>query len=275
MSYSSEMLRKLLATRLDCFVPLETHSILCPRNQLRLRDNSEIKIKAPLIKNEDREVVFDYMVPTFYSQAPIPKTLQLSRNCSLTRKYLREELDMFLNGGISFSLLDSKSNILKGVALLAPWKRDEGYDIIDCSTKDWHNAAAEIAHEKSESVRHLIWRNLQFQHIYNLGQQVLTTSRKPFVIYIAIYYLDKDMRSADISLRTLTDYFQAEECRNCSLIVQINIKATEKIAYQVMRNPILIDEVNYADEKLILNENEGRAFKAIDHLGSLRFFAQY
>ena len=272
---SINMLRRALISRVSSFVPSENHTYLCPKNHLRLSENTKLVIRAPLDPTEDSKVVFDYMMQKFYRQAPIPVSLKLSRNCEETNNFLKKEVDFLLTGGISFSILDSKSNVVKGVALLAPWKKNENYDLINASVKDWHNCSAEIAHEFPEEKRHLIWRTLQFHHIYDLSQNILSLSGKPYVYYIAIVYLDVDIRSANVTWEALSTYFQSEECKDCSFFIQINIKAHDKIVRHGFKDAKLMDEVSYCDEKLILNERQGRAFKAIDHLGSLRFFAQY
>ena len=44
-----------------------------------------------------------------------------------------------------------------------PWTRDEGYNVVDCSMLEWHNAAAEIAMELSPERPEIIWRDYQYQ----------------------------------------------------------------------------------------------------------------
>ena len=272
---SITMLRRVLLSRVGSYVPAENHTYLCPKDHLKLRQNTKLLIRAPLNPTEDSEVVFDYMMQKFYRQAPIPVSLKLFRDCEETKNFLKKEVNFLLTGGISFSILDSETNLVKGIALLAPWRRNENYDLINASVKDWHNCSAEIAHEFPEEKRHLIWRTLQFHHIYDLSQKILSLSGKPYVYYIAIVYLDEDIRSANVTWEALSTYFQSEECKDCSFFIQINIKAHDKIVRHGFKDAKLMDEVSYCDEKLILKERQGRAFKAIDHLGSLRFFAQY
>ena len=60
------------------------------------------------------------------------------------------------------------------------------YEIIGAPAKNWHNTAADIAKTVDEQYRHIIWRDLQFQHIYDLGQKFLIQSRKKKILYLAI-----------------------------------------------------------------------------------------
>ena len=48
------------------------------------------------------------------------------------------------------------------------WARDDGYDVVDCSMLEWHNAAAEIAMELSPERPQVIWRDYQYQASCNL-----------------------------------------------------------------------------------------------------------
>ena len=127
----------------------------------------------------------------------------------------------FLNSvNFSMNLIDFKTNEIKGIAFSVPWKKEDDYDIVNAKAKEWHDCAADIANEFSEDKRHLIWRDLQFQHIYDLGQQVLSNSKKPFVVYLAMLYFDKEVRSSQISYKVMSSYRNSEECKDCSFLVQ-------------------------------------------------------
>ena len=268
------MLHKILRSRIGYYCPFETHTHLFPKNNQILKDNPVVNAKV-IDPQEDNKNVQDYMLRTFYSEAPIPIALRLSRNCKETRNFLKKEVNLFTNGGISMKLIDSKTNKTKGIAFSVPWKKHEDYEIINAKAKEFHNCAADIAHEFSEEKRHLIWRDLQFQHIYDLGQQILSESRKPFVVYLAMLYFDKEVRSSQVSFKVMSSYRNSEECKDCSFLVQSNFPGFDKTVYQALKMPQLVDEVKYSEEKLVLEENVGRAFRVIDKLDRLRFFVDY
>ena len=59
----------------------------------------------------------------------------------------------------------------------------------------------------------------------------------------------------------------------CSYLCQSNFRGFDKSFHRVFKNPILLDSVKYSEENLILTESEGRAFRVIDHLDGIRFYA--
>ena len=268
------MLRKILSSRIGNYCPFETHSYLFPKDNKILKDNPVVDAKV-IDPEENNKNIQEYMFQTFYSEAPIPIALKLSRNCEETKDFLKKEVTLFTNGGVSMNLIESKTNEIKGIAFSVPWKKEDDYDIVNAKAKEWHNCAADIAHEFAEDKRHLIWRNLQFQHIYDLGQQVLSNSKKPFVVYLAMLYFDKEVRSSQISYKVMSSYRNSEECKECSFLVQSNFPGFDKTVHQALKKPKLVDEVKYSEEKLVMEENGGRAFSVIDKLDRLRFFVDY
>ena len=162
------MLRKALTQRLGRHIPVETRSEFV-QNKDCIVKSSDGKVQVSVIDPTDAQAVKNYMYKTFYRQAPIPIALQLSRNCAQTKEFLQKELDLFINSGISLKFCDSENDTVLGVGLSTTWKQNPKYEIIGAPVKDWHNAAAQIAHSFPEEKRHIIWRDLQWQHIYDLG----------------------------------------------------------------------------------------------------------
>ena len=114
--------------------------------------------------------------------------------------YLDREMEHYLRSGASVEMRDASGN-LAGVGFVFFWTRDEGYQIIEANVRDWHNTAAEIAHEQSakatEEVRvypQLVWRDYQFLHLYNLGQQQLRLSGKEFMIWFGCLHIAEKHR---------------------------------------------------------------------------------
>ena len=263
------MLRKILSQRLGRHVRAEQHWEFMPSKEVLKNGNVNVSVIDP---GKDAQAVKNYMFKTFYTQAPIPTALNLSRNCDKTRNFLDKELDLFIHSGVSIKFCDKNENIL-GIGFSVGWKRDVNYEIIGAPVLDWHNTAADIARTFPEEDRHIIWRDLQWQHIYDLGQKLLCQTQKPQVLYKAILVLDPDLRSSNIANQAMQTICNFQPESEFSRFVQSNFRGFDKSVHKLYKNPQLLDEVKYSEEQLILNETKGRAFKCIDHLDGIRFFA--
>ena len=261
------MLRKLLSQRIGAFVPAENHRHLLPADIKFTHDPYEVSV----IDQVSTSDIKAYMARTFYREAPIPVALKLARDCEKTRQFLDKELNLLLNSGVSFQFVDKRSQSVVGIGLSCAWNRCQKYDVVGASLKEWHNTAARIAREEfKEDERHLVWRDLQWQHIYDLGQRLLSHSKRPHVFYFAMLYLDSPLRATKIADNSLT-----VEKPDCTLLCQSNFRGFDKTVSRVFKKPFVCDEVKYSDEELVLYEKEGRAFRCIDHLDGIRFFANY
>ena len=267
----NKVLKSILKERVGCFIPLETNQQFFPSNH-RIYNPQKTAIAKVIHPNENVKPIKDYMLRNFYREAPIPLVLGLSRECTKTDAFIENEVKLFVQSGVSLKFTDAKSNEILGISCSIVWKRNPDYDIIDATIKDWHNTSAEIAHEKPYEERHLVWRDLQYQHIYNLGQKVLQTSGKSFVFYVAMFGLNKKIRGT-IPLGEIMQHDKI--LQNCTMLCQSNFRAWESVVYNSWRNPVICEELKYLDEELCLDEKSGRAFKVIDHLDSLRFFVDY
>ncbi len=210
---------------------------------------------------------------TFYMEAPIPQVLQLSRHCAKTHAFLDKEMDLFIQSGVSIKFVkDQEPSKVLGVGFSVTWKQNPSYEIVGANVRDWHNAAAELAAEwPHHDEKHLIWRDLQYQHIYDLSQRVLTQSRKPHLVYLAMLVLSPEIRGQD----SLSDKFlgQIPQEDTHSIMVQSNFRGFDKTVFKSFPKTKLVDQVKYSEEELIVN-SDCRAFKIIDHLDGIRFFAQ-
>lgn len=270
---SCKMLRKILSHRLGRHVSAEQHWDFV-QNMEPIVTSSDGNVKATVIDpGKDDQAVKAYMYRTFYTQAPIPTVLKLSRNCDETKHFLEKELNLFINSGVSIKFCDSINHEILGIGLSVIWKRNPNYEIIGAPVKEWHNTAASIARTFPEDERHIIWRDLQWQHIYDVGQTLLCQTKKPKVLYKAMLILNPDLRSSSIANQAIDTISSQNDNADFSRFVQSNFRAFDKNVNQIYKNPQLLDEVKYSDEQLILNETEGRAFKIIDHLHGIRFFA--
>ena len=145
--------------------------------------------------------------------------------------------------------------------------------VIGAPVKLWHNSAAEIASMANQEYRHIIWRDLQWQQIYDRGQKFLLEAKKKKIFYLARLYLYRDIRATRLSEQSLLE-MTADDIidEKCSYFTQSNFRAFDKSVEKFFKNPILLDSVKYSEENLVLTENEGRAFRVIDHLDGIRFY---
>lgn len=267
------MLRKILGQRLGRHVSAEQHWDFV-QNKESIVTSSDGNVNVSVIDpRKDAQAVKAYMYKTFYTQAPIPTVLKLSRNCDKTKHFLEKELNLFINSGVSMKFCDSINNDILGIGLSVIWKRNPNYEIIGAPVKEWHNTAASIARTFPEEERHIIWRDLQWQHIYDIGQRLLCQTKKPQVLYKAMLILNPDLRSSSIANQAIDTVSSKNDNADFSRFVQSNFRGFDKNVNQIYKNPHLLDEVKYSEEQLILYDTEGRAFKIIDHLDGIRFFA--
>ena len=230
-----------------------------------------------------RQKAKEYMLTSFYQEAPIPIALglneRLSKGCKETSKYIDEEMDAHLDSGVSIVVVhdDGITNPQKIVAcgFSKIWGRNEKY-VIDQATdvETWHNLAALKASQNKDNAAGILeWRSLQTLHIYNLGQKLLSLSSKRYALYFAMLHIHPSARTSGISsqsiLNTMLKEFDIDECL---VYAQSNFPGFDKVIYNIFPSPIIVDKVLYKDEQLMFDDK--RCFEKIDNLNGLTFFAE-
>ena len=84
--------------------------------------------------------------------------------------------------------------------------------------------------------------------------------------------LNPEARATRIAEQSILANFDNNN-KDCSYLCQSNFRGFDKSVQRVFKDPILLDSVKYSDENLVLCESEGRAFRVIDHLDGIRFYA--
>ena len=230
-----------------------------------------------------RQKAKEYMLTSFYQEAPIPIALglneRLSKGCKETSKYIDEEMDAHLDSGVSIVVVHNtdtpKPQKIVACGYSKIWERNEKY-VIDQATdvETWHNLAALKASQNKDSTAGILeWRSLQTLHIYNLGQKLLSLSTKRYALYFAMLHIHPSARSCGISsqsiLSTMLKEFDIDECL---VYAQSNFPGFDKVIYNLFPSPIIVDKVLYKDEKLMIDDK--RCFEKIDNLNGLTFFAE-
>ena len=165
-------------------------------------------------------------------------------------------MNLFLTSGCSIQLRSTEDNSLVGVGFTSVWPRDEKYETIKgYNLCDWHNAGAEIAHEHTDPfTRHLVWRNYQFQHIYNLAQCLMkkTDGNKNLSMYIGGLYVAPSVRELGLASSTLVIAQETCDVLNAVALTQSNFRPSDKFIEERFRKAELLDQIAYEDEILCI-----------------------
>ena len=218
------------------------------------------------------------MLKHFYQEAPIPIALRLNdrinQGCEQTCKYLDNEMNAYLDSGVSTIFCDESDEIV-GCGLNRIWERNQDYKIdFTTDVKTWHNLAAKNVSDKDSVSAILDWRTRQSLHIYNLGQKLLHNSSKRYAIYFGMAYIIPIARANGLSsVTTIKTLIKELDLSDCLVFFQSNFLSWDKSVYQIFPNIEIIDQVLYEEEELVINGE--KYFEKIKHLHGLKFFAEF
>ena len=136
----------------------------------------------------------------------------------------------------------------------------------------WHTLAAEIAEEECPEEPQVIWRELQFQHFYNVSQKTMRRHGKALTFYMACFMVDEDVRGTGFTEALVPELVRHLDlkARDGMLVTQSNFPGFDQFVYKYVPNPELLDEMKYADETLRIGGRN--VFEPIASLGYMRFF---
>lgn len=260
-----------LRPRLGNFIPSQNHGHWLPQSW----EFTHKDIQAKIIKVEDlesRKEVKKYMRKHFFNEAPIPKALGFAQAPKSVHDFLEREMDLTLDMGGSLQII--KDGQLAGAGFVCLFPADDNYQVLegDCST--WHNAAAILAKENEHLLDpRITWRDLQYQHIYNLCQRVLRRypDKKGFV-WASMWGFTMEVRKHKFADIGMTNCAQTiNKCPSLILGSQSNFTATHRIPEEKYQNPVLIDEAKYIDEELEVNGV--KVLKTLSDLDNMKFYA--
>ena len=281
MKLPPRALVSLLSTKLDFQLPHEKHIDILHDSSWSTfaKNNRQIEISGVEKYPSLNENIKRYMKETFFKTAPIPKALGLSNGtCQDTDDLINDEINNALDSGASilFTKHDNNSaSSIVGCWLNQLWSKNSDYEIIGANARVWHDAAAEIAmSHTNKATSHLIWRKLQFLHIYDLGQVLLNQMpEKKYVFYLGAGFVDSDVRSQEVMEEGFSIIHNDWKTDECIIYMVTTFSRMEPIIIKRLHNPAVVDEVKYEDEMLELNEV--RVFKSCEHLGGMKFFANF
>jgi len=158
------------------------------------------------------------------------------------------------------------------------WERNDEYNVIDADMKTWHNAAAEIVAQCDDrDLGHLIWRDYQYQYIYNSIQKSLRKSNKSVGLYAGMGTVLPAYRGGgytNILLYMIHTQWQLTQRCVFSTLTALPAHNTEHLqdmmkAFHVDIVEHSVDEVKYSEQDLVLDGK--KVFAECEHLGCLGF----
>ena len=282
MGVSRKCLVALLASKKNYIIPKEKHVLHDPNWSFKT-DKYCISnvLNHPELYGEIKDTIL-----TPYREGAIPMALNLARKgCSKTANFVQNEIESALESGGSMIFTNPQDSKIIAISLSFIWQRNNMYEVIGADLKSWHNAAAEvIARNPKRDDNHLIWRNYQTQHAYDIGQKLmLQMPEKKYALYFSLVYVDPKYRQSGSSLypNLITELWNI---RNYG--VQWNL--ADSIAYGMTtftkmseKKPHYghyghfkpFDFLSYEEEELVLDG--GRCFEKFKKLGGMTFYVDY
>ena len=266
------VVKELLRPRMGRYVPMESRALLGHDYQFTFEG-----VSARLVPVQDRSgqaPVRNYMKERFYREAPIPTVLNLSNEHSpAIQQHVEKELDLFCNSGTSLFMTasDDDDNVV-GCGLTITWTRDPSYEILDVPQPLWHNAAAELAQEECPEEPQVFWRDLQFQHFYNVSQKAMKKHGKELTYYMACFIVNNNVRGSGFTGALVPEMIRHLNLRGVGgmLVTQSNFPGFDQFVYKHIPDSELLDEMKYSDETLSISGR--KLFEPLAPLGHMRFF---
>ena len=262
-----------LRPRIGRFVPRETHPEWMGRQGYAFNHRG---VRAEVIDKEDsrgRREAKEYMRRVFYKEAPIPMALGLAEGPKQVQDFLEEEMDTHLDSGGCLQFREEEGGKrLLGVGFFCLWAKREEYVVLEGDATSWHNAAAVLAKEREAQIDpRVTWRDLQYQHIYNLSQRVLRRyPKKKGMVWAAMLSFVKEARERGLSEHLMSSSIHMSDESEVILGAQSNFPGFDKFVFKQFRNPLLVDQAKYAHEEL---EVDGvKVLQSLAHLDGMKFF---
>lgn len=209
-------------------------------------------LNVAVINPSDKKMAADSMRKSFYSAAAVPVALGLdNRDDPEVTSMVDREIDVFVNSGFSCVVRNNVNGEVSGGAFFAYFARNEDYCVIEgASMADWHNAAAEIAMGVRPEKPQLIWREYQYQHVYNACQVRMAATGAEFAVYYAIIYLAPEARDSGVSDMLTSAVERATLKQNGTTLVLATVDAFTAKAKEMFSKPVVLERAAYEDQKL-------------------------
>ena len=247
-------LELLLRARLGNFVPAGSRYLL---NKGWSRKVANFVI-TPLTRddNTSREEISEYMRRTFFKQAVVPSSLGLWKRDEGADAMFEKEMDLYLDSGLSFVVRSDETGELKGCFLNSYWPRDQNYDAIHgFDMNEWHKVSAKIAMDVCPERPEPLWRELQYQHMYNECQITLAKHGHHFCAYLGLGYVEPEVRGLKLPEKVYGDLGKVIYLYNGMWMAMPTVEALRNRKSQVKYGKE-VGYVSYEDQ--VLATSEGR-----------------
>ena len=120
--------------------------------------------------------------------------------------------------------------------------------------------------------KHLVWRNYQFQHIYDAGQKLLQQApEKKYALYLSTGYIYPEYRRLQVS--SLYDYHVHFDLTDCVIYYATTFSSMNKRIQKLFPAYQPFDHVSYSEQQLVIDGR--RCFQAFEHLGGITFYVDF
>lgn len=116
-----------------------------------------------------------------------------------------------------------------------------------------------------------VWRDLQFQHIYNLAQRLMLTTGCQQTVYLGALYFDPSLRNFGLSDQLINAVVQVCLNSNTLAMTQSNFRSFDQFVEKSFRKACFVESLKYEDENLVLDGE--KCFKLLTKLDGIRFYA--
>jgi len=320
-----DILKRILLERKGRFVPIQSHEGYLTDEDCREMQVGNLEVHRILPDEEPRQALYhfnmffisspktwlsfcrmreakDFMLSTFYQEAPIPRALKLGdptsifsfQNSQSTKLFLEKEMEMYMTSGASICYRYSLASTLHSIRFFnrqnyllrlngkcvavnfsCVWERNPDYEVLDdrFDATLWHNVAAELAAEhKIPQEKNIVWRDFQFQHLYNLAHRLMEMNCKSKTLYVGALYFKPELRDLGLSVALVKAISNHYSNSNTLLLCQSNFRGFDKFIEKDGRNPVVAEFARYDDEELVLDQAEGKAFSILSKLDGIKFY---
>ena len=274
MPTSQKSLISMLKCRKNFKIPTETHTL---HEKSWSFATDKYCLQNTLNNPQYNDQIVDIMSSTFYCEAPVPTVLQLGRtDCNKTKSIVKKEINNAIISGGSLVYTAPRDEKIISIALNMVWTRNDDYEVIGSNAKNWHNAAANIVGDAINP--YALWRDYQFQHIYDVGQSLLKQApEKKYALYLSTGYINPLFRRSGASsaseVSRLDDYHTHWNLSECLIYFATTFSKMEPHIKKYYPNYVPFDYVSYAEEKLTV---EGRrCFREVEKLGGIRYYVDF
>lgn len=118
-----------------------------------------------------------------------------------------------------------------------------------------------------------VWRDFQFQHLYNLAQRLMLETGCRQTVYLGALYFDPSLRNFGLSDRLIEAVIQVCLNSNTLAMTQSNFRGFDQFVENSFRKAKFVEALKYGDENLVLDGE--KCFGLLSKLDGIRFYVDF